>query len=189
MRSWHQGNIWSQNWVTVRADTACEDSFMPTVALHLCRLTAVECRHLPWLNLEWLPVYQQWACSVSWEFQIIITPGLLSETGGSFRCCIQASCWECCWEQVYCETHPTTWYLWLNPYDCFKPTPSLSPSLLLTQILRVLAFSPIVYFNWKRRNEDGEREMKKWRVKRGIGTEGGMENQAGLWVACIPGQK
>lgn len=98
MRSWHQGNIWSQSWVTVRVDTACEDSFMPTVALLLCRLTAVECRHLPWLNLEWLPVYQQWAYSVSREFQIIITPGLLSETGDSFRCCIQASCWECCWE-------------------------------------------------------------------------------------------
>lgn len=37
MRSWLQGSIWSQSWVMVRADAACEDSFRPTEAIGLCQ--------------------------------------------------------------------------------------------------------------------------------------------------------
>ena len=41
MRCWLRGSIWSQRWVTLRADTTCEDSFLPMRWSVSPRLTAV----------------------------------------------------------------------------------------------------------------------------------------------------
>lgn len=55
MRSWLQGNIWSQSWVRVRADTACEDSFLPTEAISLlqadCSQTQAFTLAKPWMTV------------------------------------------------------------------------------------------------------------------------------------------